>query len=97
MIQTEKGKVDGDPMIDHCAAVSVGIVGDEVLLDLEYGEDVTAEVDFNVVMMGAGGLVEVQGTAEGEPYSRAQLDEMLDLAASGIDTLVKLQAEAVAG
>ena len=48
-------------------------------------------------MMGAGGLVEVQGTAEGEPYSRAQLDEMLDLAASGIDTLVKLQAEAVAG
>jgi len=79
------------------AAVSVGIVGDEVLLDLEYTEDVGAEVDANVVMTGAGLLVEVQGTAEGDPFSRQQLDQMLDLAEAGIANLVEEQRKARAG
>jgi ribonuclease PH len=68
-----------------------------VLLDLEYTEDVGAEVDANVVMTGAGLLVEVQGTAEGDPFSRAQLDRMLDLAASGISELVDEQRKSRAG
>ena len=93
----EDGKLGASPITDHVAAVSVGIVGDEVLLDLEYTEDVGAEVDANVVMTGAGLLVEVQGTAEGDPFSRAQLDRMLDLAASGISELVDEQRKSRAG
>lgn len=93
----EQGLVAANPITDHCAAVSVGLVAGDVMLDLAYEEDLGADVDFNVVMTGAGGLVEVQGTAEGEPYSRKQLDEMLDLAASGISRLVDVQAEAVRG
>jgi ribonuclease PH len=88
------GLIATDPIVDHCAAVSVGIVGGEVLLDLAYGEDAGADVDMNVVMTGSGGLVEVQGTAEGAAFSRAQLDEMLDLAASGIGGLVAAQRAA---
>ena len=80
---------------DSVAAVSVGIVDDEARLDLCYEEDAGAEVDFNVVMTGAGALVEVQGTAEGAPFSREQLDGLLDLAAAGIAELSKVQAEAL--
>ena len=76
------------------AAVSAGIVGGETVLDLDYGEDSKAEVDFNVVMTGSGSLVEVQGTAEGEPFSREQLDAMVELAADGIVKLTAIQREA---
>jgi ribonuclease PH len=78
------------------AAVSVGIVGDEALLDLDYSEDSEAEVDMNVVMSGDSALVEVQATAERTPFSRARLDELLELAASGIEELSAAQEEAVA-
>ena len=78
------------------AAVSVGIVGGTSLLDLDYSEDSTAEVDMNVVMTGDGELVEVQATAEKTPFSRANLDELLELAAAGIDELPAAQEEAVA-
>jgi ribonuclease PH len=78
------------------AAVSVGIVGGEAVLDLDYEEDSTAETDMNVVMTGEGALVEVQATAERDPFSRELLDELLDLAAGGIDTLTSAQAEAAA-
>ena len=76
------------------AAVSVGIVGGVPLLDLDYAEDSTAEVDMNVVMTGDGRLVEVQATAELEPFSRELLDELLDLAAGGIETLTAAQRAA---
>jgi ribonuclease PH len=76
------------------AAVSVGIVDGEALLDLDYSEDSTAEVDMNVVMTGDGRLVEVQATAEQEPFSRERLDEMLDLAAGGIEQIGASQEEA---
>jgi len=78
------------------AAVSVGIVGGTALLDLDYSEDSTAEVDMNVVMTGEGALVEVQATAEKTPFSRASLDELLELAAAGIEQLSAAQDEAVA-
>jgi ribonuclease PH len=78
------------------AAVSVGIVDGEPLLDLDYSEDSEAEVDMNVVMSGDGALVEVQATAERTPFSRARLDELLELAAGGIDDLSAAQEEAVA-
>ena len=78
------------------AAVSVGIVGGVPLLDLDYSEDSTAEVDMNVVMTGDGALVEVQATAERTPFSRAGLDELLELAAGGIEGLSAAQEEAVA-
>jgi len=78
------------------AAVSVGIVDGTALLDLDYAEDSTAEVDMNVVMTGDGALVEVQATAEKTPFSRASLDELLELAAAGIEELVAAQDEAVA-
>jgi ribonuclease PH len=78
------------------AAVSVGIVDGTPLLDLDYSEDSTAEVDMNVVMTGAGELIEVQATAERTPFSRASLDELLELAAAGIEELAAAQDEAVA-
>jgi ribonuclease PH len=78
------------------AAVSVGIVGGTPLLDLDYSEDSTAEVDMNVVMTGDGALVEVQATAEKTPFSRAGLEDMLELAAAGIEELAAAQEEAVA-
>jgi ribonuclease PH len=92
-----EGLVADDLLRDSVAAVSVGIVGDEPLLDLCYEEDARADVDLNVVMTGEGSLVEVQGTAEGEPFSRAQLDALLDLGAEGITQLTKIQHEALAG
>jgi ribonuclease PH len=78
------------------AAVSVGVVAGEALLDLDYSEDSQAEVDMNVVMTGAGELVEVQATAERTPFTREQLDELLELAAAGIEELGAAQEEAVA-
>jgi ribonuclease PH len=73
--------------------VSIGLVGGRPLLDLSYEEDARAEVDFNVVMTGSGRLVEVQGTAEGAPFSRADLDSLLDLAETGIEELTRTQRE----
>lgn len=81
---------------DVVSAVSVGIVDGEPLLDLDYGEDSTAEVDMNVVMTGDGRLIEVQATAERVPFERAQLDELLGLAAAGIDEISAVQREAAA-
>ncbi|HEU4354028.1 MAG TPA: ribonuclease PH, partial [Actinomycetota bacterium] len=78
------------------AAVSVAIVDGRPVLDPTYEEDAAAEVDFNVVMTGSGRLVEVQGTAEGEPFDRDDLDRILDLASSGIRTLTELQRAAAA-
>lgn len=91
----EDGLVSADALIDHVAAVSVGLVEGEMLLDLEYESDVAAEVDMNVVMSGLGLLVEVQGTAEGAPFTRDELDQMLDLAQTGIGELVEVQKQAV--
>jgi ribonuclease PH len=78
------------------AAVSVGIVGGEAVLDLDYAEDSAADTDMNVVMTGDGQLVEVQATAEGEPFSRDLLDELLDLASGGIEDLGTAQLQAAA-
>jgi ribonuclease PH len=83
-------------LVGKVAAVSVGIVGGQTLLDLNYAEDSTAEVDMNVVMTGEGALVEVQATAEKTPFSRASLDDLLELAAAGIEELGVAQDEAVA-
>lgn len=90
----QAGKLEASPLTDHIAAISVGLVGDDALLDLEYSEDVAADVDANVVMTGSGKIVEVQGTAEGDPFDRSQLDRMLDLAAKGIAELVADQRAA---
>ncbi len=80
---------------DHVAAISVGIIGSDVCLDLDYSEDVRAEVDMNVVMTGGGNFVEVQGTAEGESFDKATLDRMLGVAQSGIMQLVEQQRSAL--
>ena len=91
-----RGVMVRNPMIDNVAAISVGMVDGEFLMDLEYEDDAKAEVDMNVVMSGRGLLVEVQGTAEGAPFSRDDLDAMLDLARIGIEQLVDAQRQAVA-
>jgi ribonuclease PH len=91
----ERGTLTALPLVDHCAAVSVGIVEGELLLDLDYDEDVKADVDLNVVMTGRGGLVEVQGTAEGSAFTREQLDALLDLAGQGVRDLVAAQRRAL--
>jgi ribonuclease PH len=88
-----KEKIERSPLTGSIAAVSCGIVGGAPLLDLDYGEDSNAEVDANVVMTGEGGLVEVQATAERTPLSRASLDELLALAAAGIDELRSAQQQ----
>ena len=82
-------------MREMVAAVSVGIVDGDPLLDLDYPEDSSAQVDLNVVGTGEGRLVEVQGTAEGDPFSRAELDDLLDLAIDGIRRLVLAQKGAL--
>jgi ribonuclease PH len=92
----ERGLVPADPLTDEVAAVSAGIVEGERMLDLVYEEDSRAEVDFNVVMTGSGELVEVQGTAEGQPFSREELSSLLDLAGSGIERLTELQRATLA-
>jgi ribonuclease PH len=91
------GGLDRLPLTGSVAAVSCGVVDGRALLDLDYSEDSTAEVDANVVMTGDGGLVEVQATAERTPLSRASLDELLALAADGIDRLRAAQEAAVTG
>ncbi|HEY6898026.1 MAG TPA: ribonuclease PH, partial [Rhodocyclaceae bacterium] len=90
-----KGLLAAHPMKDFVAAVSVGIVGGVPVLDLDYPEDVDCDTDMNVVITGQGGIVEVQGTAEGEPFSRAELDALLELAAAGITQIVAAQKAAV--
>ena len=90
------GAISRHPLIDECAAISVGIVDGEARLDLPYEEDSRAEVDMNVVMTGQGRFVEVQGTAEGDPFDDAQLSAMLALARSGISEIVDLQRTALA-
>jgi ribonuclease PH len=90
------GLVAGDPVIDHCAAISVGIVDGVETLDLAYEQDAAADVDMNVVMTGGGDLIEIQGTAEGAPFSRDRLLGLLDLATDGISRLVAAQASALA-
>lgn len=79
------------PIKDFVAATSVGITGDDLLLDLTYEEDSRAEVDMNVVMVGKGDFIEVQGTAEGKPFSKEKMDKLLDLAKKGILELIDLQ------
>ena len=91
-----KGALAGDPLIGTVSAVSVGVVDGVPMLDLAYTEDSAAEVDLNVVATGTGDFVEVQGTAEGKPFSRAVLDELLDLGLAGCADLSRLQAEALA-
>jgi ribonuclease PH len=93
----DKGALAATPLSGTVAAVSCGIVDGVPVLDLDYPEDSTAEVDANVVMSGDGGLIEVQATAERTPLSRAHLDELLALAAGGIDSLREAQEKAIAG
>jgi ribonuclease PH len=90
------GKLTSHPVTDECAAVSVGVVDALACLDLDYSEDARAEVDMNVVMTGSGRYIEVQGTAEGTPFSRGELDDLLRLAELGIAELVAAQRELVA-
>jgi ribonuclease PH len=89
------GKLAAHPMRDFVAAVSVGIFEGQPVLDLDYAEDSACDTDMNIVMTGAGGLVEVQGTAEGPPFSRAQLETLLDLATAGIDRIVAAQKKSL--
>lgn len=90
-------RLDTHPMRELVAAVSVGILADELRLDLEYVEDVAADVDMNLVALESGGFVEVQGTAEGSPFRRDQLDALLDLGMGGIRILFDLQRQALGG
>ena len=91
----DEGLVDRNPLRERVAAVSVGIVDGEVFLDLDYPEDSGAQVDMNVVGTESGGLVEVQGTAEGDPFPRSDLDALMDLAMSGLEMLFAAQARAL--
>jgi ribonuclease PH len=90
------GKIPAHPMTDACGAISVGVVDALAHLDLDYSEDASAEVDMNVVMTGAGRFVEVQGTAEGNPFSRSELDELLALAEKGITEIFEIQRATLA-
>jgi ribonuclease PH len=89
------GQMKKWPLLDQLAAVSVGIVGGQPCIDLNYDEDSGAAVDMNIVMTGDGRLVEVQGTAEGDPFSRAQMDQLMNLATIGVQRLFTLQREAL--
>ena len=89
----QSGAILEQPLREPCAAISVGIVGGVAMLDLAYLEDSTAEVDMNVVMTGSGRFIEVQGTAEGLPFSRGELDTLLELGTKGIGEIVALQQE----
>ena len=90
-----KQELDAVPLTDSVAAISCGIYDGNTILDLEYIEDSTAQADANFVLTGSGGIVEVQGTAETEPFSRLQLDELHDLAHQGVDALTKMQLDAI--
>lgn len=91
-----RGVLAGEPLTQSVAAVSVGLIDGEPRLDLPYEEDVRAQTDMNVVMTGDGSFIEVQGTAEGEPFDRALLDSLLDLAVKGCRDLTQMQAQALA-
>ncbi|QWD79332.1 ribonuclease PH [Polynucleobacter sp. MWH-Spelu-300-X4] len=90
-----KKLITQDPIKDHVAAISVGIYEGHPVLDLDYAEDSACDTDMNVVMTGSGGIIEVQGTAEGAAFSRAELDALLNLAEKGISELVALQKQAL--
>lgn len=87
----EQGVIEKTPITDWCAAVSVGVVNGECMLDLNYPEDSSAEVDFNVVMTGSGDFIELQGTGEERPFTRQEYSRMLSLASSGIKKLIAAQ------
>jgi ribonuclease PH len=89
----QQGKITKHPLVEPCAAISVGIIGGIPMLDLPYVEDAGAEVDMNVVMTGSGRFIEVQGTAEGKAFSRNELDSLLALAEGGIKEIMALQEE----
>ena len=89
------GVLKQDPIIDSVAAISVGIFQGQPVLDLDYPEDSSCDTDMNVVMTGKGGMIEIQGTAEGAAFSRTELIELLDLAEQGITELSKLQTQAL--
>jgi ribonuclease PH len=91
----KEGKLDRMPLKDYISAVSVGVVGGEVMLDLDYAEDSSADVDMNFVMTRGGLFIEVQGTAEKSPFSRKILDEMMEQAEKGIKELIRQQMLAV--
>ncbi len=92
----ERGEIKASPLIDSVSAISVGIIGGTPCVDLNYAEDSTAQVDMNVVMTGAGKLVEVQGTAEDGAFDRGELDTMLDLATKAIVDITAMQEEVIA-
>ncbi len=93
----QAGKLPANPVKDHVAAISVGIFEGSPVLDLDYPEDSSCDTDMNVIMTGKGGIVEVQGTAEGEPFTREQMNVLMDLAQMGIRQLVLAQERALAG
>lgn len=93
----QAGKLPANPVKDHVAAISVGIYEGSAVLDLDYPEDSNCDTDMNVIMTGKGGIVEVQGTAEGEPFTREQMNVLMDLAQMGIRQLVLAQERALAG
>ncbi|HMW56250.1 MAG: ribonuclease PH [Candidatus Accumulibacter phosphatis] len=90
-----QGKISKNPLRDQVAAISVGIYQGAAILDLDYAEDADCDTDMNVVMTGQQGIVEIQGTAEGNPFTRTQMDELLDLAATGIGELMAQQKAAL--
>jgi len=91
----DEGHLESSPLIGQCAAISVGVVDGEARLDLMYAEDSVADVDMNVVMAATGDFIEVQGSAEGEPFPRGLMDRMLDLAEKGNRELIQLQQKAL--
>ena len=90
----QKGSLKTSPIIDSLAAISLGIKDEEILLDLDYEEDSNCDTDMNIVMTGKGKFVEIQGTAEGEAFSREEMNKIFDLAEHGIKELTKKQKEA---
>lgn len=93
----QQGVLIESPLLDAVAAISVGIFQGELVLDLPYVEDSKAEMDMNVVMVAKGDFVEVQGTAEGTPFSKTQMDTLLDLAKKGIEELIQIQKDVLKG
>jgi ribonuclease PH len=94
-LMKKRGKIKGNPVHGQIAAVSVGIYNGAPVLDLDYAEDSACECDMNVVMNEAGGFIEVQGTAEGHAFRREELDQLLNLATSGIQQLLQAQRDAL--
>lgn len=86
----KSGELDENPIIEPIGAISVGILNDEILVDLCYLEDSTTEVDSNIVLTASGKIIEIQGTAEGEPFTKSQFDEMFDLAKNSIDEIISM-------